>query len=94
MRFQTKNKKIHWEDTGIIKLHNFPAGPGTFSYITRTYREYNKDEFGWREVNGEPIYFYDMTFEQQSLATIMGTAQNVLMSTCKRENFLTPLNEE
>lgn len=91
MRFKTKNENIHWEDTGCIKVHNFPANNGTYSYITRTYKEWKKDSFGYKEVDGEPIYFHNMTSEQVSLAIIMGTAQNALQNICEREKFLTPV---
>ena len=87
MKFKTKDEKIYWEDTGYIKVHNYPASPKTFSYITTVYRQYEKGKFGWKEVDGEPIYFYDMTSEQLSLAIIMGTAQNALQNLCKRDKF-------
>ncbi len=49
-----------WESTNDIKVHNYPALPYTYTYVTRVYREYKKDIYGWREVNGEPIYFVDI----------------------------------
>lgn len=92
MQYKIDDNTI-WEDTGKIKVHNYPASSkSTYSYITRTYREIKKDTFGWKEVDGEPIYFHDMTPEQISLAVIMGTAENALNNICKREKFLVPIN--
>jgi len=88
-----KDENTIWEDTGKIKVHNYPASSrSTYSYITRTYREIKKDAFGWKEVDGEPIYFHDMTTEQVTLAMIMGQAENALNNICKREKFLVPIN--
>ena len=84
-------ENIIWEDTGKIKVHNYPPSSScTYSYITRVYREINKNSLGWREVDGEPIYFDTMTLEQKTLATIMGQAQNALSILCEHENFLIP----
>ena len=92
MQYKIDDNTI-WEDTGKIKVHNYPASSrSTYSYITRVYREIKKDSFGWKEVDGEPIYFHDMTSEQVTLAIIMGTAENALNNICKREKFLVPIN--
>jgi hypothetical protein len=88
MKFETEDKNIILEDTGYIKVHNYPAIGQTFSYITRTYREYEKDVFGWEEIDGEPIYFHDLTQEQLALAIIIGNAQNVLSKALPREKYL------
>lgn len=91
MRFKTIDKKIHVEDTGYIKVHNYPSSGRTFSYITRIYREYKVGEFGCREIDGEPIYFNDLPQEQLALAIIIGNAQNVLSKVLIRESFLKPV---
>lgn len=91
MRFETKDKNIHLEDTGYIKVHNYPSNGKTFSYITRTYRQYEQGVFGWKEIDGEPIYFHDLSQEQLALAIIVGNAQNVLSSKLPRESFLHPV---
>lgn len=70
--------EIMWEDTGQIIVHNYPANYKTFSYITRLYREHKKGVYTLREVQGPAIYFYDMTYEQATLAVILGHAQNAL----------------
>lgn len=81
-----------WEDTGLITVHNFPVSSRcTYSYITRRYREYKKGTFGWKEVEGNPIYFNDMTPEQLNFAVIMGTAQNALNTISKHEEHLIPI---
>ena len=80
------NNNTVWEETDLIKIHNYPPNPNTFSYITRTYREYKTDK-GWREIDGEPIYFNDLPQEQLALAIIMGTAQNALNIICKRSKI-------
>ena len=93
MKYKIDENTI-WEDTGKIKVHNYPASSrSTFSYITRVYREIKKDSFGWKEVDGEPIYFHDMTSEQLALAMIMGQAENSLNNVCKREKFLIPISD-
>jgi hypothetical protein len=79
------------EDTGFIKVHNYPPSPSTFSYITRTYRKY-EDRFGWKEIDGDPIYFEDLSHEHLALAMIIGNAQNVLSKKLPREESL--LNQE
>lgn len=87
MQFKIDENTI-WEDTGKIIVHNFPASNKTFSYITRVYRENKKGVFGWKYVEGKPIYFYDLPQEQQALAIIIGNAQNVLSNVLKREKYL------
>lgn len=90
MKYKIDNNTI-WEDTDKIKVHNYPASKNTYSYITRVYREFKKDGFGWKEVEGEPIYFYDMTHEQLALASIMGQAENALTRICKIDSFIIPI---
>jgi len=92
MIFQTDDKNIQLEDTGMIKVHNYPASPKTYSYITRVYREYRKNQFGWKYVDGEPIYFHDLTQEQLVLAIIIGTAQNALSNSLPYEKYLTRID--
>jgi hypothetical protein len=93
MRFETDDKKINLEDTGYIKVHNYPSNGKTFSYITRIYRQYEQGVFGWKEIDGEPIYFHDLTQEQLVLAIIVGNAQNVLSLKLPREGFLKPVKK-
>lgn len=93
-KFKTQNPNIIWEDTGIIKIYNYPPEPRTYTYITRVYKQIEKGGFGYKEVEGEPIYLHSgMTYEQQSLAIIMGTSQNSLFSTLPREKFLTEIKD-
>ena len=92
MRFKIDKNTI-WESTDKIILHNYPPSPRTFSYITRVYREYKMDSVGYKEVEGEPIYLNDMTYEQRALAIIMGTAQNVLLGLLKHSKELTEIKE-
>lgn len=92
MRFETKDKNIYLEDTGLIKVHNYPARGKTFSYVTRIYIQYEKGVFGWKEVEGEPIYFHDLSSEQLALATIVGSAQKILSERLPRESFLKPVD--
>lgn len=93
MRFKVNEETI-WEDTGKIKVHNFPpSSRSTYSYITRVYKEIKKNNPGWEEVDGEPIYFHDMTVEQETLAVILGTAENTLSKICPREKFLIPIKK-
>ena len=87
MQFEIDKKTI-WEDTGKIIVHNFPPSNKTFSYITRVYRENKKGVLGWKDVEGEPIYFNDLPQEQQALAIIIGNAQNVLSNVLEREKYL------
>ena len=77
-----------------IRLHNFPANDGSFSYICRVYREYKRDKFGWKEVEGDPIYLKDMSPEQSKFAVIMGVAQNALLSTVNFNENIPIYNEE
>lgn len=81
-----------WEDTGHIKIHNYPtSSPSTYSYVTKVYREYKKGKLGYKEVDGEPIYFHNMKSEEISLAIIMANAENALNILCKFDTFLTPI---
>jgi hypothetical protein len=75
------------EDTGQIKVHNYPPSSKTYSYITRIYRKYEKNVLGWKEADGPPIYFHDLPPELLALAEIVGNAQNVLTAKLPREAF-------
>lgn len=63
-RFKTLNENIHWRDTGMIKVYNYPAQPKTYSYITRVYEVFEKDNINQIEVEGQHIYFHDLNSEQ------------------------------
>ena len=93
MRFKTNNKKITLEDTNYLKVRNYPPTNNTYSYITRTYREYKEGVFGWHEIDGDPIYFHDLSKEQLALAVIIGNAQNALLSTLPREKLFKKIDE-
>lgn len=69
---------IIWEDTGMIRLHNFPPSGMTYSYITKVYREYRREKLGWSEVEGEAIYLHNLSTDKNALAVILGHAQNAL----------------
>jgi hypothetical protein len=93
MRFKIKNQTGYLEDTGFVKVHNYPSSANTHSYITRTYRHYKEGLNGWVEIDGEPIYFFDLPQELLVLAVIIGNAQNVLFSKLPREKTLMKRNE-
>ena len=94
MKYKIDENTI-WEDTGKIRVHNFPTSSKmTYSYITRVYREFKKDVFIWKEVEGNPIYFHDMTSEQVTLAVIMAHAENALNKACKPDAYLVPIKDE
>ena len=88
MRYKTDDENIILEDTGYIKVQNYPGSEMTYPYVTRVYRQYEKDKLGYKEVDGEPIYFHEMSNEQSALAIIIGNAQNALSNTLRRESFL------
>lgn len=75
-----------YEETGRIVLRNYPPDLGTFAYICPVYREFKDEEFGWKEMDGEPIYLHNMNDEQKTLAIILGNAQNALYKSL-REKF-------
>lgn len=82
------NNDIIWEETGRIKVYNYPPNPMTFSYITKTYREIKRDKLGYKEVDSEPIYFNDMSPEEVSFAKIIVECENNLYrKLSKKENF-------
>ena len=82
------DEKTIWEDTGKLTVHNYPpSSRSTMSYITRTYREFKKDQFGWKEVDGPPIYFHDMKTEHLVLAQIISQATSAL-------NYGLPIQKE
>ncbi len=87
-RFKTNNENFHYEDTGIIRIHNYPAEPRTLSYITRVYRKWEKGVIGFTEIEGDPIYLKDLPHALFALAEMAGIAQNVLSSKLPREKFL------
>jgi len=94
MRFKTGNPDIILEDTGYVTVHNYPpTSSKTMSYITRLYRVYQKDKFGWQEMNGEPIYFLDLPKEQLAMAIILGTAQNALAQVLPHSKELTLIKD-
>jgi hypothetical protein len=89
MRFKTDDPNKIWEDINQIVLHNYPPSSNqTFSYIARLYREYTVNKWGFKIVEGDPIYLNDMTNEQRTLAVIMGTAQNALLQLLKHQKDL------
>lgn len=75
-----------WEDTGKVVVHNYPASSRTYSYITRVYREYKRTDFGYKEVEGEPIYFHDIKKELVTFAIIIAESQSALSSLLPIEN--------
>lgn len=70
--------KEQLEETGYVRIHNFPPSPNTYSYLTRIYRKFVQGEWGWKEVEGEPIYLHTLNSEQYALAAILGNAQLAL----------------
>lgn len=88
------DKNTIWEDTGKIVVYNYPASyTETFSYITKVYRQFKKNNLGHTEVEGSPIYFHDMSPTQLAFARMMGECQNSLVNICKVDDFLTPIKE-
>lgn len=90
-RFKTDNENIHWRDTGMIKVYNYPAPPRTYSWICRVYEEFEKDNINQREVESSPIYFHDLSSEQYALAICLSEAQIALSNSLKRDEFLTEI---
>ena len=60
------------EETGYVRINNFPPSPNTYAYLTRIYRKSVDGEFGWKEVEGEPIYFHTLPFQTMTLARLYG----------------------
>jgi hypothetical protein len=77
MKKYKKDKNTFWEDTGKIKIHNYPPS-NTNCYITRIYIETKTNKSGSCEVDGKPFYFHNMTLECMSLSKIMAEAQFAL----------------
>ena len=53
-----------------------------------------KEQIGYKEVEGEPIYFHEMKPEEISLAIIMVYAENALNNLCKFDTFLIPIKNK
>jgi hypothetical protein len=91
MQYKIDDNTI-WEDTGRVVIHNYPPeGNGTFSYATRIYREYKKDRLGWKDIEGEPVYFHDMKTELVTFAKIMAESEAALDALLRREKFHIPI---
>jgi hypothetical protein len=76
-----------WEETNQVRVYNFPPTSHTYSYITKVYREHKKNN-GWKNVEGNPIYFNDMRSEVSGYAIIMAQSQNMLSNLLPEEKFL------
>lgn len=77
-----------WEETGRIKVYNYPPSPMTYSYVKKTYIEYKRDKLGHREVDGNPIYFYEMKPDEVSFAKIIVECENNLFNKLQdKEHF-------
>jgi hypothetical protein len=88
MKYQIDENTI-WDDTGKIAVYNYPpSSKMTFSYVKIVYREFKKNVFGWKEVEGNPIYFHDMKHEHLVLATILGETQNALLYSLPKDKKL------
>jgi hypothetical protein len=88
MKYEIDENTI-WVDTGRIKINNYPPSSNcTYSYITRIYREIKKNQVGWKEVDGEPIYFNKITSELIAFAKIMAECETALDTMLPREMFL------
>lgn len=86
-RYRTKEKDTFYEETGQIKVRNYPPSSDmTYPYVTRCYRKYKKNMVGWVEVDGYPIYFHELNPELLSLAIIAGVTNNILHDRLKRED--------
>lgn len=93
MKFKFKNQDdVYLEDTGKITIHNYPADANTYSYITRIYRQYEKDLFGWKEIEGEPFYFNDLPFNTLAYVKAMAELHNLISRTLPREKELQIIN--
>jgi hypothetical protein len=95
MRYKIDENTI-WEDTGKIRIHNYPpSSKHTYSYVTRVYREYKSEKIvGWKKAEGEAIYFHDMTNEQIVLAKIMAECENALNNVLKHNKLFIPINDQ
>ena len=67
-----------WEETGRVKVHNYPASPMTYSYVTKIYNQIERNKFGCKEVEGRSLYFHEMSPDEVSFAKIMTEAENSL----------------
>lgn len=91
-RFKTANPNIQWEDTGYVKVYNYPPMRNSHSYIVRIYNQYDRNnEFEVKQVEGQPIYFDSLSEEHLALAISIANAQNVLSKRLKRDEGLTEL---
>jgi hypothetical protein len=71
MRYKVDDEEKIWEDTGHIKVYNYPASNNTYSYITRIYREICKDDMcWWREIQGNPVYFHELTNDKERILSM------------------------
>jgi len=91
-KFKVDNDTI-WEDTGRIVVNNYPPNRNTESYVARIYKEYKKGKDNYKLIEGSFISFNRLSFEQISLATIIGEAQMSLSHSIGREYFLEPIIE-
>lgn len=88
MSYYKIDEETVWESTDDIIVDNYPPYPLTYTYITRVYREYKKGKYGWKPVNGEPIYLHDIRDELAPYLTIIGEAQNILSKKLPIDKFL------
>jgi hypothetical protein len=77
-----------YEDTGLLKIHNYPSYFNTYTYITKVYKKSIKGKFGWTEVDGDPIYLKELPKLQQTLACIFGTSHQALSEALPIDSFL------
>jgi hypothetical protein len=78
-----KDANTIWEDLGQIKLFNFPPEKGTYPYLVKVFREYKRGRIGWREVDGDPIYFEELPSNARFLANLFGQIHNTLLQDIK-----------
>lgn len=86
-KFKKSDTEI-WEDTGEIKVYNFPPKKGTYSYITRVYTKYVKNKAFTEAVEGEPMYFHQLSTEQEALAKTIAIARDALSLSLNYESYL------
>jgi hypothetical protein len=62
-----KDKNTIWEETGQLKVYNFPPSIHTYAYVTKVYTEYTVGHSPVL-IESSPIYLKDMNDIQILLA--------------------------
>lgn len=68
---------VIFEETGEIKVCNYPPSPNTYSYIVKMYLR--NENGSMKLVEGPAMYLNELPEVHAALATIIGKAQNALL---------------